>query len=339
MQDEQPCTRTILIPGGAGFLGSHLAEALLKLNHRIICLDNLSTGSLSNLTPLQGESQLDFIEADIAKPLPPLPKLDLILNLACPASPAHYQKDPIQTWKTSVFGAYHLLELARDRTIPILQASTSEVYGDPLEHPQKETYWGHVNSVGPRSCYDEGKRAAESLFFDYLRAYHLPIKVIRIFNTYGPRMDAQDGRVVSNFILQALRGQPLTLYGRGEQTRSFCYVDDLIDGIVRFIHFKGLTPGPLNLGNPSEYSILELAKLTLSLTQSSSLLSFKPLPTDDPRQRRPDIQKAQDLLQWSPQTSLQEGLTKTITYFQNLLHTAIPQDTQMNSKFGNLTRR
>lgn len=308
--------KRILVTGGAGFLGSHLCERLLKEGCKVICLDNFFTGCRENLATFQEHPAFELIEQDVCLPIDI--EVDQIYNLACPASPIHYQFDPVQTTKTSVLGAIYLLELARRLSIPIFQASTSEVYGDPQVHPQPEEYWGHVNPIGFRSCYDEGKRCAETLFFDYFRQYQVPIKIARIFNTYGPRMHPDDGRVVSNFIVQALKNEPITIYGDGSQTRSFCYVEDLIEAIVRFMASEKET-GPMNLGNPDEFQIRELAEIILELTGSSSKLVFKPLPQDDPKQRKPSIVQAQQKLGWQPKTPLREGLLATITYFEERL--------------------
>lgn len=306
-----------LVAGGAGFLGSHLCDRLLAAGREVLCVDNFYTGSKENIAHLSGRPDFMFLDHDVCCPLHM--KVDEIYNLACPASPVHYQRDPVQTLKTSFLGALNLLELSLKNNCPIFQASTSEVYGDPVVHPQPENYWGHVNPVGIRSCYDEGKRCAETLFFDYRRKFGLPIKVVRIFNTYGPRMHPDDGRVVSNFIVQALKNEPITIYGDGSQTRSFCYVDDLIDGFICFMESPDTCFGPMNLGNPGEFTILELAQEVVSLTGSSSSLVFKPLPSDDPKQRRPDISKANSQLGWQPQISLKEGLKMTIAYFEELL--------------------
>lgn len=307
----------ILVTGGAGFLGSHLCERLLNEGHEVICLDNFYTGDKSNIFHLMSNPRFEVIRHDITAPIQV--EVDYILNFACPASPIHYQKDPVQTIKTSVHGAINMLDLARNTGATILQASTSEVYGDPEIHPQPEEYWGRVNPIGIRSCYDEGKRCAETLFFDYHREYGLNIKVIRIFNTYGPRMQLNDGRVVSNFIVQALKGEEITIYGDGSQTRSFCYVDDLIDGIVRFIDTKNEVTGPINLGNPGEFSMIQLAETIIRLTQSKSKIVFRDLPSDDPRQRKPIIEKAMKELSWKPNIELEEGLSKTIEYFKPLV--------------------
>lgn len=309
--------KTILVTGGAGFIGTHLCSALLALGHRVICLDSLFSGSRSNIEEMEKNSSFTFIEHDVCMPYDV--RADAIFNLACPASPKQYQIDPIFTLKTSVLGAIHALELARRQNIPVLQASTSEVYGDPLVHPQHESYWGHVNPIGIRSCYDEGKRCAETLFFDYHRKYGLPIKVARIFNTYGPRMLADDGRVVSNFIVQAVSHRPITIYGDGSQTRSFCFVSDLVAGLLALMSSKQQFIGPVNLGNPVEYSVKELASTIVELTGSSSTLVYEPLPGDDPRQRRPDISLAQQELHWSPQVELINGLTQTAEYFKKKL--------------------
>lgn len=310
-------TRT-LITGGAGFLGSHLCERLLKDGHDIICLDNFFTGTRNNVAHLLSHTHFELMRHDVTFPL--YVEVDEIYNLACPASPIHYQFDPVQTTKTSVHGAINMLGLAKRTKAKIFQASTSEVYGDPEIHPQPESYWGKVNPIGPRSCYDEGKRCAETLFFDYRRQHELNIKVARIFNTYGPRMHPNDGRVVSNFIVQALRDEPLTLYGDGTQTRSFCYVDDLIEGFVRLMNSSDATTGPVNLGNPGEFTMLELAEKILQLTGSQSKLTYKPLPQDDPRQRQPDITLAKKELGWAPTVSLDDGLKETISYFRKLLN-------------------
>lgn len=309
--------KRILVTGGAGFLGSHLIDRLVEQGHEVVCIDNLQTGSLKNIEHLQGK--ITFIQHDIIEPLPELGEFDEIYNLACAASPVHYQKDPIHTFKTSVLGALNLLELARKTGAKIFQASTSEVYGDPLVHPQPESYWGHVNPIGIRSCYDEGKRGAETLFFDYARMYNLEIKVVRIFNTYGPRMNPEDGRVVSNFIVQALQNKPLTVYGDGSQTRSFCYVDDLIEGFLRMMETPKEIQGPINLGNPNEFTMLELAEKVIKLTGNNVSLQFEKLPQDDPKQRQPVIDKAKELLGWEPQVMLDEGLQKTIAYFKERL--------------------
>jgi UDP-glucuronate decarboxylase len=304
-----------LVTGGAGFIGSHLCERLLDLGREVICVDNFFTGSRSNVSHLLHHPRFKLIVHDVCQPLNV--EVDEIYNLACPASPVHYQHDPVQTTKTSVFGAYNMLGLAKRLKARILQASTSEVYGDPQVHPQPEGYWGHVNPTGVRSCYDEGKRCAETLFFDYHRQHGLEIKVARIFNTYGPRMRADDGRVVSNFVIQALKGQPLTVFGKGTQTRSFCYVSDLVDGLIRLMRSPPKEIGPMNLGNPSEFTILQLAKLVLQKTDSTSLIDFRPLPQDDPRQRRPDITKALRDLAWAPEIDLEHGLDRTIEYFRH----------------------
>lgn len=313
-------TRYVVVAGGAGFLGSHLCERLLRAGRHVLCVDNLLTGSLRNVEHLQAEPGFSLRAHDVIHPLA-LTGVSEIYNLACPASPVHYQRLPIHTTKTSVLGALNLLELARQQQARILQASTSEVYGDPAVHPQPETYLGNVNPIGPRACYDEGKRCAETLFFDYWRSFQVRIKVARIFNTYGPRMHPQDGRVVSNFIVQALRGEPLTVYGSGEQTRSFCYVDDLLDALVALMDSPAECTGPLNLGNPAEFTMRELAEMVLRLTGSRSRLTFLPLPADDPRQRRPDIRQAQSALGWTPKVALEDGLRETVAYFRTLLAT------------------
>ncbi len=307
----------ILVTGGSGFLGSHLCERLLLNGAEVICLDNFFTGARRNIEHLLGNKRFDLIRHDVTFPI--YLEIDQIYNLACPASPIHYQHDPVQTTKTSVHGAINMLGLAKRVKAKILQASTSEVYGDPNVHPQTEDYWGHVNPIGIRSCYDEGKRCAETLFFDYWRQHKLRIKVARIFNTYGPRMHPNDGRVVSNFIIQSLLGRDITIYGDGSQTRSFCYVDDLVDGLIRLMASPDSIVGPVNIGNPNEFSMLQLAKTILDLTGSRSQIVHRVLPQDDPRQRQPDITRAQKLLGWKPIVSLNEGLIKTIAYFEDLL--------------------
>lgn len=309
--------KRILVTGGAGFLGSHLCERLLKNDHEVICLDNFFTGSKDNVSHLMTKSNFEILRHDVTFPL--YIEIDEIYNLACPASPTHYQIDPVQTTKTSVHGAINMLGLAKRVKAKIFQASTSEVYGDPQIHPQIEDYWGHVNPIGIRSCYDEGKRCAETLFFDYHRQHNLHIKVARIFNTYGPRMHPNDGRVVSNFIVQALQNQPITVYGNGKQSRAFCYVDDLIEAFVRLMATPDDFVSPVNLGNPNEFSILELAELIIAITGSKSSIVFAPLPSDDPVQRCPDITLAQNIINWSPTVSLSEGLVKTIDYFDGVL--------------------
>ena len=309
--------RRILVTGGAGFLGSHLCERLLAQGHEVVCADNLFTGTKRNIAHLLGEPRFEFLRHDVTFPL--YIEADEIWNLACPASPIHYQHDPVQTTKTSVHGAINMLGLAKRLRCRIFQASTSEVYGDPHVHPQPEAYWGNVNPIGPRSCYDEGKRCSETLFFDYHRQHGLEIKVARIFNTYGPRMHPNDGRVVSNFIVQALRNEPITIYGDGRQTRSFCYVDDLIDGFLRFMDTPAEFTGPVNLGNPGEFTMRELAEQVVAQTGSRSTLSFLPLPPDDPAQRQPDIALARERLGWEPKVPLAEGLGRTIAYFDELL--------------------
>ncbi len=312
--------KRILVTGGAGFIGSHLSERLLAEGHDVLCVDNFFTGTKDNIAQLLlNNPHFELMRHDVTFPL--YVEVDEIYNLACPASPIHYQFDPVQTTKTSVHGAINMLGLAKRVKAKILQASTSEVYGDPQMHPQGEDYWGHVNPVGFRSCYDEGKRCAETLFFDYYRQHKLRIKVARIFNTYGPRMHPHDGRVVSNFIVQALKNEPLTVYGGGMQTRSFCYVDDLIEAIVRLMGTTDDFTGPINLGNPSEFTILELAEKVISLTESRSRIAFKPIPDDDPGQRRPNITLAKEQLNWTPKIDLNEGLIRTIGYFENLLRT------------------
>ena len=309
--------KRILVTGGAGFLGSHLIDRLLTQGHEILCLDNLFTGTKRNIDHLHNHPRVEFMRHDVTFPL--YVEVDEIYNLACPASPVHYQHDPVQTTKTSVHGAINMLGLAKRLRCRIFQASTSEVYGDPAVHPQTEDYWGNVNPIGPRSCYDEGKRCAETLFFDYHRQHGLDIKVARIFNTYGPRMHHADGRVVSNFIVQALRREAITLFGDGEQTRSFCYVDDLVEGFIRLMESDETVTGPMNLGNPGEFTIRELAEKTVALTGSGSEMVHRPLPTDDPRQRRPDISLAQSVLGWEPTVGLEEGLARTIDYFRGRL--------------------
>ncbi|HYD69458.1 UDP-glucuronic acid decarboxylase family protein [Azospirillum sp.] len=307
--------KRIMVTGGAGFLGSHLCERLLADGHDVLCVDNYFTGSRHNIAHLLNNTRFEAMRHDVTFPL--YVEVDEIYNLACPASPVHYQFDPVQTTKTSVHGAINVLGLAKRLGARILQASTSEVYGDPTVHPQPEEYWGNVNPIGPRACYDEGKRCAETLFFDYHRQHGLPIKVVRIFNTYGPRMHPNDGRVVSNFIMQALKGEPITIYGEGQQTRAFCYVDDLIEGFVRFMGTPEQHTGPLNLGNPGEFTMLELAEKVIRLTGTSSKIVHKPLPQDDPKQRRPDIAKAKSLLGWEPKVPLDDGLERTIAYFRS----------------------
>jgi UDP-glucuronate decarboxylase len=307
----------ILVTGGSGFLGSHLCERLLLEGMEVICLHNFFTGARANIEHLLDHKRFDLIRHDVTFPI--YLEIDQIYNLACPASPIHYQHDPVQTTKTSVHGAINMLGLAKRVKAKILQASTSEIYGDPSVHPQREDYWGNVNPIGPRSCYDEGKRCAETLFFDYWRQHKLRIKVARIFNTYGPRMHPHDGRVVSNFIVQALLDRDITIYGDGTQTRSFCYVDDLIDGLVRLMGASDEVVGPVNIGNPIEFTILQLAKLVVELTESRARIVHRPLPQDDPRQRQPDISKANELLGWKPATPLEKGLVRTIEYFESLL--------------------
>ena len=308
--------KRILVTGGAGFLGSHLCERLIAAGHEVICVDNCYTGTKTNIQRLLENPRFEFVRHDVTFPL--YIEVDEIYNLACPASPIHYQFDPVQTTKTSVHGAINMLGLAKRLKAKILQASTSEVYGDPSVHPQTEAYWGNVNPIGPRSCYDEGKRCAETLFFDYFRQVHLRIKVARIFNTYGPRMHPNDGRVVSNFIVQALRNEPITVFGDGSQTRSFCYVDDMTDAMSRLMNSPDEITGPINLGNPGEFTIRELAETIIRLTGSSSRLVFKPLPQDDPKQRQPDISLARRQLAWEPKIPLEQGLTQTIEYFRAL---------------------
>lgn len=309
--------KRILVTGGAGFVGSHLIDRLIEQGHDVLCLDNLFTGSKRNIEHLHNHPRIEFIRHDVTFPL--YVEVDEIYNLACPASPIHYQHDPVQTTKTSVHGAINMLGLAKRLKCRIFQASTSEVYGDPVVHPQTEDYWGNVNPIGPRSCYDEGKRCAETLFFDYHRQHGLEIKVARIFNTYGPRMHHADGRVVSNFIMQALTGQPITIYGDGNQTRSFCYVDDLVEGFIRLMEAAPDVTGPVNLGNPGEFTIRRLAEKVIEMTGSGSELVYEALPADDPKQRQPDITRARDLLDWEPAVPLETGLERTIDYFRRLL--------------------
>ena len=309
--------KRIIVTGGAGFLGSHLCERLLKEGHEVICVDNFFTGQKRNVVHLLANPYFEFIRHDICFPL--YIEADEIYNLACPASPIHYQRDPVQTTKVNVHGAINMLGLAKRIGAKIFQASTSEVYGDPTVHPQNEEYWGNVNPIGPRSCYDEGKRCAETLFMDYHNQYGMNIKIARIFNTYGPRMHPHDGRVVSNFIMQALKGEPITIYGRGNQTRSFCYCDDLIDGFVKLMNSADDFTGPVNMGNPNEFTIKQLAETVIELTNSSSEINYLPLPQDDPKQRCPDITKAKTNLDWRPNIQLKEGLTRTISYFSDLI--------------------
>lgn len=309
--------RRVLVTGGSGFLGSHLCDRLVARGDDVICADNLFTGRKRNVAHLLDRPNFEFQRHDVTFPL--YVEVDQIYNLACPASPIHYQHDPVQTTKTSVHGAINMLGLAKRLRARIFQASTSEVYGDPSVHPQPEEYWGNVNPIGARSCYDEGKRCAETLFFDYYRQHKLDIRVARIFNTYGPRMHPNDGRVVSNFIVQALKGEDITLYGDGQQTRSFCYVDDLIDAFIAFMSEDGDLPGPINIGNPNEFTIKQLAENVVDLTGSKSKLVYRPLPSDDPKQRQPDIAKAKQLLGWEPKVQLRDGLTKSIAYFEGLL--------------------
>ncbi|MBM3588333.1 MAG: SDR family oxidoreductase [Alphaproteobacteria bacterium] len=314
---EYHARKRILVTGGVGFVGSHLCEALLQAGHEVLCADNFFTGNKANIETLLDHPYFELLRHDVTFPL--YVEVDEIYNLACPASPIHYQHDPVQTLKTSVHGAINMLGLAKRLKAPILQASTSEVYGDPKVHPQPEEYWGNVNPIGPRSCYDEGKRCAETLFFDYHRQYRLNIKVARIFNTYGPRMHPNDGRVVSNFIVQALRGDPITIYGDGKQTRSFCFVSDLVEGLRRLMDAREDVTGPINLGNPSEFTMVELADAVIRLTGSASRMVFRPTPVDDPRQRQPNITKARSQLGWEPTIPLEQGLVHTIAYFDRLL--------------------
>jgi UDP-glucuronate decarboxylase len=317
--------KRILVTGGAGFLGSHLCDRLIAQGHDVLCVDNFYTGNKRNVQHLLHNPRFELMRHDVTFPL--YVEVDEIYNLACPASPVHYQHDPVQTTKTSVHGAINMLGLAKRTRAKIFQASTSEVYGDPKIHPQPESYWGHVNPIGIRSCYDEGKRCAETLFFDYHRQHKLRIKVVRIFNTYGPRMHPNDGRVVSNFVVQALKGEAITIYGEGQQTRSFCYVDDLIEGFLRLMASGDHLPGPVNIGNPGEFTIRQLADLVLELTGSKSKLEHLPLPADDPTQRRPDISLAQRELGWAPSVELREGLSRTISYFDKLLSSPAGLDT------------
>ncbi len=311
--------KKVLVTGGAGFLGSHLCDKLVNQGHHVLCVDNYFTGSKKNIEHLLDYKNFEVIRQDVCFPL--YVEVDEIYNLACPASPFYYQWDPIQTMKTSVLGAYNMLGLAKRTGAKILQASTSECYGDPTVHPQPEEYWGNVNPIGIRSCYDEGKRAAETLFMDYFRVHNVDVRIVRIFNTYGPRMAQNDGRVVSNFIVQALQGKDITVYGSGEQTRSFCYVDDLIDGMMKYMAIESErgVPGPINLGNPGEFTMNELAEKVIALTGTTSQVLKKPLPQDDPKQRRPDISKAKSILSWEPKISLDEGLVKTVDYFKNIV--------------------
>jgi len=312
-----PLAKRILITGGAGFLGSHLSDRLIEAGHEVLCVDNFYSGRRENIAHLLQHPRFELLRHDVSLPL--YVEVDAIYNLACPASPIHYQRDPVQTTKTSVLGAINMLGLAKRLKVPIMQASTSEVYGDPTVHPQPEEYWGNVNPIGIRSCYDEGKRAAETLFFDYRRQHDLPIKVVRVFNTFGPRMDIADGRVVSNFIVQALTGENITIYGDGSQTRSFCYVDDLIRGFMSMMDTPHEITGPINVGNPNEFTITQLAELVVAKTGSSSTIQYLPLPSDDPQQRQPDIRRAQEVLKWNPEVELDQGLDHTIAYFRATL--------------------
>ena len=311
-------TKRILITGGAGFIGSNLCKFLLAKGHEVICLDNYFTGSKTNVASLLDNPKFELVRHDVVMPMHF--EVDEIYNLACPASPVHYQYDPIKTLKTNVIGALNVLELAQRVNAKVLQASTSEVYGDPIVHPQTESYWGNVNPIGIRSCYDEGKRCAETLCMDYARQNGVESKIVRIFNTYGPNMNPQDGRVVSNFIVQALAGQPITIYGDGKQTRSFCYVDDLVNGLVQMMEFEGEISGPINLGNPNEFTMIQLAEKVIELTGTTSSLCFEPLPQDDPKQRQPDISLAKEVLLWEPKIPLEQGLIKTITYFRSIMN-------------------
>lgn len=307
----------VLVAGGAGFIGSHLCKRLIALGARVLCADNFTTGAQSNVQELLANGRFELIEHDVARPLQA--DIDRIYNLACPASPVHYQRDPVSTIKTNVHGAINMLDLAKERNARILQASTSEVYGDPEVHPQSESYWGHVNPIGLRGCYDEGKRCAETLFFDYFRQFGVEIKVLRIFNTYGPHMQPNDGRVISNFIVQALRGDAITIYGDGSQTRSFCYVDDLVDGMISFMKSPSDFTGPVNMGTPYEVSMMELANMILQLAGGRSEIEYRPLPQGDPKQRRPDIRLAREALGWEPRVSLLDGLKETVAYFRKTL--------------------
>lgn len=314
----------VLVTGGAGFIGSHLCDALISAGHQVVCLDNLYTGSLANVEHLQDNKNFEFVNADVNQPIQ-MTGLDQIYNLACPASTVKYQEDPVATIRTNVVGAINLLDLALQNNATILQASTSEVYGDPEVHPQPESYWGRVNPIGPRSCYDEGKRAAETIFFDYLRQYNARIKVARIFNTYGERMDVQDGRVVSNFVVQALKGQPITVYGSGNQTRSFCYVSDLVEGLMLLMNSPESVTGPVNLGNPEEFTMIELAGKVVELVGGESQVVFESLPIDDPQQRQPDITLAKSVLGWTPTTPLSSGLERTVRHFSQVLGVSYPR--------------
>ncbi len=320
-------TKRTMVTGGAGFLGSHLCEKLLDAGQEVVCVDNFYTGRKRNITHLMSNPLFEIIDHDITNPL--YVQVDEIYNLACPASPIHYQMDPVHTMKTSVLGAINMLGLSKRVKAKVLHASTSEVYGDPQKHPQSEEYWGNVNPIGYRSCYDEGKRAAEALFFDYHRQHNIQVKLVRVFNTYGPRMHPQDGRVISNFIVQALKGEKITVYGNGQQTRSFCYCSDLVDAFIKMMNSPDAVSGPVNLGNPVECTILELAEMVRAMVGTKSKIVHKPLPKDDPRQRKPDISLAKELLDWEPQVRLQEGLSKTIEYFESLLSVP-PQDDSAN---------
>jgi UDP-glucuronate decarboxylase len=325
-------TKRVMVTGGAGFIGSHLCQLLLKQGNEVLCVDNFFTGTRTNILPLLDYDNFELLRHDITFPL--YVEVDEVYNLACPASPVHYQFDPVQTTKTNVMGSINMLGLAKRLRIPILQASTSEVYGDPHVHPQPEGYWGNVNTIGPRSCYDEGKRCAETLFFDYHRQHNVNIKVVRIFNTYGPHMHPSDGRVVSNFIVQALKGEDITVYGDGSQTRSFCYVDDLVDAMVRMMGTDAGITGPINTGNPGEFTIRQLADLVIELTGSPSRVVYRDIPVDDPKQRRPDITRARELLGWQPTVQLREGLVRTIEYFDRVLQADGQRQSSLAPKRG-----
>ncbi|HEY7298786.1 MAG TPA: UDP-glucuronic acid decarboxylase family protein [Xanthobacteraceae bacterium] len=325
-----PTRLNVVVTGGAGFIGSHLCDRLILQGHRVFCIDNLFSGTFDNIRPLLNHPRFEFLEHDVRDPLAIRDPIDRIYSLACPASPRHYQRDPIGTLRTCVLGAFNVLELARQNKARVLQASTSEIYGDPEQHPQPEQYVGHVNPIGPRACYDEGKRAAETLYFDYHRVYGMPIKIARIFNTYGPRMLEDDGRIISNFVVQALRGEPITVYGDGSQTRSFCYIEDLLDGLELLMESADDLTGPVNLGNPDERGVLEIARLIVEQTGSNSPIEHRPLPADDPKRRQPLISRAQDMLGWTPRVALSKGLRATIDYFCLKVLTPKPSPTQGN---------